>query len=127
LSGDGFYIQELQSRFLTPVGKRQVERMLYRYTNYIFTSLMCEFVFSWEPWKLYGALEYYQELYVVAWSMGSEPCLQQRVASILCLRASGMDVGFAYLLEVTADSVERGSKLSNLAHDFPRVIVDNLK
>jgi uncharacterized protein len=40
--------------------------MLYRYTNYILKCLMCQFLFSWGPWKLYGALEYYQELYVVA-------------------------------------------------------------
>jgi len=35
-------------------------------TNYIFTSLLCQFLFKWGPWKLYGALEYYQQIYVVA-------------------------------------------------------------
>ncbi|KAF1005955.1 MAG: hypothetical protein GAK28_02863 [Luteibacter sp.] len=34
-------------------------------TNYLFTSILCRFVFSWGPWKLYGTLEYYQYLYVV--------------------------------------------------------------
>lgn len=35
-------------------------------TNYLLTSLLCRFVFTWGPWKLYGGLEYYQYLYVVA-------------------------------------------------------------
>jgi uncharacterized protein len=34
-------------------------------TNYLFTSVACQFLFRWGPWKLYGALEYYQQLYVV--------------------------------------------------------------
>ncbi len=36
------------------------------FSNYILTSLICQFVFAWGPWKLYGKLEYYQYLYVVA-------------------------------------------------------------
>ncbi|MGC1305404.1 MAG: DUF418 domain-containing protein [Caulobacteraceae bacterium] len=36
------------------------------FSNYILTSLSCQFIFAWGPWKLYGALEYYQYLYVVA-------------------------------------------------------------
>lgn len=36
------------------------------FTNYILTSVVCQFLFSWGPWKLYGVLDYYQELYVVA-------------------------------------------------------------
>lgn len=35
-------------------------------SNYIMTSLVCQWLFSWGPLKLYGALEYYQQLYVVA-------------------------------------------------------------
>lgn len=35
------------------------------FSNYILTSLLCQFVFAWGPWKLYGALEYYQQVYVV--------------------------------------------------------------
>jgi uncharacterized protein len=35
-------------------------------TNYLLTSLICQFVFKWGPWKLYGQLEYYQQVYVVA-------------------------------------------------------------
>lgn len=34
-------------------------------SNYIFTSLACQFLFKWGPWKLYGSLEYYQQIYVV--------------------------------------------------------------
>jgi uncharacterized protein len=30
------------------------------------TSLLCQFIFVWGPWKLYGQLEYYQLNYVVA-------------------------------------------------------------
>ena len=36
------------------------------FSNYIMTSLICQFYFDWGPWKAYGTLEYYQELYVVA-------------------------------------------------------------
>jgi uncharacterized protein len=35
-------------------------------SNYLMTSLICQFVFLWGPWKLYGHLEYYQLNYVVA-------------------------------------------------------------
>lgn len=35
-------------------------------SNYIFTSLICKWVFSWGPWKLYGELEYFQWYCVVA-------------------------------------------------------------
>lgn len=34
-------------------------------SNYIFTSLLCQFLFVWGPWDLYGKLEYYQIHYVV--------------------------------------------------------------
>jgi uncharacterized protein len=34
-------------------------------SNYLITSLICQFIFAWGPWKLYGQLEYYQTLYVV--------------------------------------------------------------
>ena len=35
------------------------------FTNYIMTSVACQFLFKWGPWKLYGALEFYQDVYVV--------------------------------------------------------------
>jgi uncharacterized protein len=34
-------------------------------SNYLLTSLLCQMVFVFGPWKLYGQLEYYQLLYVV--------------------------------------------------------------
>jgi len=34
-------------------------------SNYLLTSLLCQFLFLWGPWKLYGKLEYYQYNYVV--------------------------------------------------------------
>jgi len=36
------------------------------FSNYILTSVICQFIFVWGPWKLYGTLEYYQGLYVTA-------------------------------------------------------------
>ena len=36
------------------------------FTNYIGTSLLCQFIFVWGPWRLYGDLEYYQQIYFVA-------------------------------------------------------------
>jgi uncharacterized protein len=34
-------------------------------SNYLLTSLLCQMVFVFGPWKLYGQLEYFQLLYVV--------------------------------------------------------------
>lgn len=34
-------------------------------SNYIMTSLLCKWLFSWGPWKLYGQLEFYQWYIVV--------------------------------------------------------------
>jgi len=41
------------------------------FSNYIMTSILCQSVFAWGPWKLYGAMEYYEQIYVVAavWSI----------------------------------------------------------
>jgi uncharacterized protein len=40
-------------------------------TNYLLTTVLCQFIFLWGPWKLYGKLEYYQLTYVVffVWSV----------------------------------------------------------
>jgi uncharacterized protein len=35
------------------------------FSNYILTSLVCQFIFRWGPWKLYGSLEYHQQVYAV--------------------------------------------------------------
>jgi uncharacterized protein len=35
-------------------------------SNYLLTSLLCNIIFFWGPWKLYGQLEYYQLYGVVA-------------------------------------------------------------
>jgi len=35
-------------------------------SNYLMTSLLCQFVFVWGPWPLYGQLDYYQLCGVVA-------------------------------------------------------------
>jgi uncharacterized protein len=34
-------------------------------TNYLLTSLLCQILFRWGPWHLYGRLEYYQYNFVV--------------------------------------------------------------
>jgi uncharacterized protein len=34
-------------------------------SNYLLTTILCQFLFIWGPWKLYGKLEYYQLEYVV--------------------------------------------------------------
>ncbi len=34
-------------------------------SNYLLTSLLCQWIFRFGPWKLYGQLEYYQAVYVV--------------------------------------------------------------
>jgi uncharacterized protein len=45
-------------RRLAAVGKTAL-------SNYLLTSLLCQFLFVWGPWKLYGRLQYYQLNYVV--------------------------------------------------------------
>jgi len=45
----------------TPVAA--VGRMAF--SNYILTSVICQTVFVWGPWKLYGEMEYYQTFEVV--------------------------------------------------------------
>jgi len=35
-------------------------------TNYLMTSILCQTLFLWGPWKLYGRLEYYQLNFVIA-------------------------------------------------------------
>jgi uncharacterized protein len=35
-------------------------------SNYLLTSFLCNILFFWGPWKLYGLLEYYQLYYIVA-------------------------------------------------------------
>ncbi|AXC09959.1 hypothetical protein ACPOL_0586 [Acidisarcina polymorpha] len=35
------------------------------FSNYILTSLICKFIFSWGPWKLYGQLEFYNCFLIV--------------------------------------------------------------
>jgi uncharacterized protein len=35
------------------------------FSNYILTSILCQTIFIWGPWKLFGRLEYYQLMYVV--------------------------------------------------------------
>jgi uncharacterized protein len=34
-------------------------------SNYLLTTVLCQTLFLWGPWKLYGQLEYYQYYYVV--------------------------------------------------------------
>jgi uncharacterized protein len=34
-------------------------------SNYLLTSVLCQFVFLWGPWKLFGKLDYYQVNYVL--------------------------------------------------------------
>lgn len=34
-------------------------------TNYLLTSVLCQFLFAWGPWKLFGKLEYYQLVWCV--------------------------------------------------------------
>jgi uncharacterized protein len=51
--------------WLQPVTRRLRAIGRTAFSNYILTSLLCQFVFAWGPWKLYGKLDYYQYLYVV--------------------------------------------------------------
>jgi uncharacterized protein len=50
-------------------------------SNYIFTSLLCQFIFLWGPWKLFGRIDYYQRHLVMlgVWAVNI-------VASVLWLK-----------------------------------------
>jgi uncharacterized protein len=60
-----------RSGWLPQVGRTLASVGKMALTNYLVTSVLCRFVFSWGPWKLYGELEYFQYLYVVGvvWSL----------------------------------------------------------
>jgi len=45
-------------RLLAAVGKTAL-------SNYLLTSILCQFLCVWGPWKLFGRLEYYQSMYIV--------------------------------------------------------------
>jgi uncharacterized protein len=45
-------------RMLAAVGRMAL-------SNYLLTSILCQFLFKRGPWKLYGQLDYYEDLYVV--------------------------------------------------------------
>ncbi len=53
-----FSIFRAPQRWLAAVGKTAL-------SNYIGTSLLCQFIFLWSPFKLFGKLEYFQLMYVV--------------------------------------------------------------
>ncbi|WP_161557161.1 DUF418 domain-containing protein [Acidisarcina polymorpha] len=68
---------EHSRQFLGPVAS--VGRTAF--SNYILTTLLCQFLFAWGPWKLYGKLEYY-ECYLVVGAIW----IVNLVASSLWLR-----------------------------------------
>jgi uncharacterized protein len=45
-------------RLLAAVGRTAL-------SNYLLTTILCQFLFVWGPWQLYGTLAYYQTCYVV--------------------------------------------------------------
>lgn len=55
-----------RSRWFRPVARALANVGRTAFSNYILTSLICQFAFGWGPWKLYGSIEYYQQLYAVA-------------------------------------------------------------
>jgi uncharacterized protein len=64
-------------RWLAAVGRTA-------FSNYVLTSIICQTIFLWGPWKLFGKLAYYQEMYVVfgVWTFNL-------LASSLWLRSFG--------------------------------------
>lgn len=68
---DGTRLDATVYRPVTDAGPLPVIMMLMALSNYLLTTVLCQFLFIWSPWKLYGKLEYYQLLYVVAgvWSI----------------------------------------------------------
>ena len=71
----------VRHRILLPVQRGLAAVGRTALSNYLLTSLACQFLFKWGPWKLYARLEYYQDIYVVAcvWTFNI-------IASLLWLR-----------------------------------------
>jgi uncharacterized protein len=55
----------IKSGVLRPVQRALAAVGQTALTNYLLTTVICQFIFLWGPWKLYGKLEYYQLTYVV--------------------------------------------------------------
>lgn len=55
-----------QTRWARPVMSALGNVGKTAFSNYILTSLVCQTIFAWGPWHLFGRLEYYQYLYVIA-------------------------------------------------------------
>src|SRR5260370_33958901 len=71
----------VRHRILVPVQRGLAAVGRTALSNYLMTSLGCQFLFKWGPWKLYGKLEYYQDVYVVGcvWAINI-------IASLIWLR-----------------------------------------
>src|SRR5258708_3644411 len=71
----------VRHRILVPVQRGLAAVGRTALSNYLMTSLGCQFLFKWDPWKLYGKLEYYQDVYVVGcvWAINI-------IASLIWLR-----------------------------------------
>jgi uncharacterized protein len=58
-------VMAIKSRVFPGLQKRLAAVGKTALSNYLLTSLLCQFLFLWGPWKLYGKLEYYQLNYVL--------------------------------------------------------------
>ena len=58
-------VMAIKSRVLPGLQRRLAAVGKTALSNYLFTSLLCQFLFVWGPWKLYGKLQYYQLNYIV--------------------------------------------------------------
>ncbi len=55
----------VKSAFLLPLQRALAAVGRTALTNYLLTTVICQFIFLWSPWKLYGKLKYYQLTYIV--------------------------------------------------------------
>ncbi|HYZ71507.1 MAG TPA: DUF418 domain-containing protein [Chthoniobacterales bacterium] len=64
-------------------------------SNYLLTSILCQFLFLWGPSKLYGKLEYYEYNYVVL-------AIWSALATCIPVRSNRVGMALANLPETSA-------------------------
>ncbi len=92
----------VRNGWLTPLTRNLANVGRTAFSNYILTSLICQMLFVWGPWKLYGTLEYYQQLYVVGGVWIVNFIASALWLRVLRLRPSRMGMAFADLLGTPA-------------------------
>ncbi len=56
----------LRNNWMAPIARSLAAVGRTAFSNYLLTTVLCQFLFAWGPWKLFGKIEFYQWYLVVA-------------------------------------------------------------